>query len=607
MRYTNFQISNFKGIRDIEINLDRLPRSPVFALVGLNESGKTTILEAIHWILSPQDYNSQELIPKSELANFNGQISVIADLELSKDDTKSLSSYLNRGSAKFKLDVPIEKLSIKRVYTYKDSAKVEENFIWKFSMIGKSNRMSENKAFNNGDDWWEKVRTYFERYMLPPIIYYENFLFNFPDKIYLQAKAEKELSRQDNVYRSVIQDVLNSIDKKMRVDSHLIERHIKGGRHLKSLESVLTRLGSKISNQIFNLWRELLKTDEDSGLEIIMGHGVQEDEKGYYLEVKIKDGDQNFHIRERSLGFRWFFSFILFTHFRSFRYEHYRKALFLLDEPASNLHPSAQAKILHVFEEFPNKQDVIYATHSHHMINPKWLSGTFVVKNETMDYKELNGSYHSHMTEITAKRYFQFIASYPGDTDYFRPILDCLDYRLSQLEYAPELIIVEGKNDFYTLKYLKEMGFIETEFGDHIFPSTGKDKMDYLIGLYLAWGRKFVVILDDDRGGRNTYNRMKRDFGSIMDDRLFKLGDVEKDWSGFTMESLFLDSDYPKIIQSVYPEETTYEKSKFNIALQNCWLIGHKIDLHKYTIKRFKKLFDFLEDKLESIDNQLLG
>ncbi len=47
MRYTAFKIKNFKGIRELELKLDSAPNSNIFTIVGLNESGKTTIIEAL--------------------------------------------------------------------------------------------------------------------------------------------------------------------------------------------------------------------------------------------------------------------------------------------------------------------------------------------------------------------------------------------------------------------------------------------------------------------------------------------------------------------------------------------------------------------------------
>ena len=48
MRYQSFRIQNFKGIKDTTVSLQTIGGAAVFALVGLNESGKTTVLEAIH-------------------------------------------------------------------------------------------------------------------------------------------------------------------------------------------------------------------------------------------------------------------------------------------------------------------------------------------------------------------------------------------------------------------------------------------------------------------------------------------------------------------------------------------------------------------------------
>jgi recombinational DNA repair ATPase RecF len=47
MKITDFQIQNFKGIKNAKLKLGK-QTAPIHTLVGLNESGKTTILEAIN-------------------------------------------------------------------------------------------------------------------------------------------------------------------------------------------------------------------------------------------------------------------------------------------------------------------------------------------------------------------------------------------------------------------------------------------------------------------------------------------------------------------------------------------------------------------------------
>jgi len=51
MQFDYFRIRNFKGIRELSIHFDHSPSSPVITLVGLNESGKTTILEALSFFM----------------------------------------------------------------------------------------------------------------------------------------------------------------------------------------------------------------------------------------------------------------------------------------------------------------------------------------------------------------------------------------------------------------------------------------------------------------------------------------------------------------------------------------------------------------------------
>lgn len=600
MRYNKFTIKNFKGIRKMVLDLNRSPRSNVFALVGLNESGKTTILEAMHWLHESSGYDPVSLIPKSELFDFNGTISVCAEIGFVDEDERAISDYLSRKG--FNVKGPVGGMLITRECCYETSSLVDEKYFPTISIEGKTSRMKELASLPKDkryyDRYYQPVEQYILTRLMPSTIYYENFLFDFPDKLYLRTREGQEMTREDQFYRNVIQDVMNSMRGNLNPDTHLVDRYLSGTySDRRAMGALLDKLGAKITTLVIAAWRELLKY-EGTGLSITLGRTLEEDDKGYYIQVQVQEGDQTYLIRERSLGFRWFFSFVLFTHFRAYRHSHRKSALFLLDEPAYNLHQTAQSKVLAAFEELPYKQDVIYATHSHHMINPKWLAGTFVIRNKAKEYVDVDVAYNSHKTDIKAERYFRFVAHYPGDRDYYRPILDSLDYQPSQLEFVPELVMLEGKNDFYTLKYVKEMGLVDSSIGDYLYPGTGKDKLDYLIGLYIGWARNFVVLLDDDRGGRQTYGRLLNEFGALLKNRLFTLADVNSDWSGFAMESVFIKPDRLKVIQTLYPEQDRFHKSKFNTALQDAWINERRIKLHLHTIKRFQKLFAFLEDKL---------
>ena len=47
MKFTEFDITNFKGVPKLTIDFNKVPHPNIYTLVGLNESGKTSILEAI--------------------------------------------------------------------------------------------------------------------------------------------------------------------------------------------------------------------------------------------------------------------------------------------------------------------------------------------------------------------------------------------------------------------------------------------------------------------------------------------------------------------------------------------------------------------------------
>ncbi|MEI9910983.1 MAG: AAA family ATPase [Bacteroidota bacterium] len=71
MKFTEFKIKNFKGIEDVTVNLDKSPDANIYTLVGLNESGKTTILEAINFF-NPNDKGLSALeLPGATIKDYN--------------------------------------------------------------------------------------------------------------------------------------------------------------------------------------------------------------------------------------------------------------------------------------------------------------------------------------------------------------------------------------------------------------------------------------------------------------------------------------------------------------------------------------------------------
>ncbi len=135
MRLRYFDIKNFKGIEHVRLEFDAHPRTSIYTMVGLNESGKTTILQALDYFRPRSDgerldplqipgygtrQNPHELIPKSKQSNFNGQITFEVGYELSQNDQAKIKEYL-RKELRFELTSKIEDFHITQVYTFTDS------------------------------------------------------------------------------------------------------------------------------------------------------------------------------------------------------------------------------------------------------------------------------------------------------------------------------------------------------------------------------------------------------------------------------------------------------------------------------------------------------
>lgn len=593
MKFTYFRFKNFKGIEDQTLDLSKNPESNIYTLVGLNESGKTTILEAINFfkykqekldVLELKDYLIEDihsLIPINKRDNFNDFISIEAGIQITDSDIAILKKEFAEKDIKI---TRIEKhFSYTQNYYFENSKNIPEKnkFFWNYKIYEKKSKQRKENRLDNNDAFLAS------RYIiknLPSILYFPNFLFDFPERIYLDTESdEKHL-----FYQTIIQDALDSLENNHTIKDHLINRiNSSEATDKKSLDSLIGKLEKRLTEVIFKKWNQIFNR-ELSQIAIILKHG--KDEKGIYIEFNIKDDVDVYQISERSLGFRWFFVYILLTQFRIYRKEN-KNAFFLFDEPASNLHPSAQIELLKSFEKLPS---VIYTTHSQYLINPKWLESTFVIKNEAIDY-EKEESFNYKNTNISVSRYRNFASSHPNQINYFQPILEVLEYRPSKLDLVPKLIFTEGKNDYYTLNY-----FIRIMLdGDslNITPGTSASNLQTLISLYLGWGSKFIVLLDADKEGKKQQKRYIDEFGKAMDFCIFTLKDINNDWDGYELESLITENDKSLIVKSIYPDGEI-NKITLNRSLQELYINDKMLDFDSETLKNFKLVFEFLKEEL---------
>ncbi|MBR4261832.1 MAG: AAA family ATPase [Bacilli bacterium] len=595
MRIKEIEAQNFKGIEKINLSLESSPRNNVFTLVGINESGKTTILEAMNSF----EYNEEkqlstisnaiipipeEIIPVKDRTNFNGSIKIITTLLLEESDKVELKEFLEN-NCNFILCENVDEIKIEQLYNYKNSKYEGTTQKWDLKLIGKPKGSRSKKLAELGEEEWKKAVDMLKTKM-PKLLYFPSALFDLPDKIYLDPIPENDY--KNKFYSLVVQDVLDSLGGSLNIKEHLIDRiksEDKSDRD--NLKQVCLMMGRKLSQVILEEWSMVL-TNKAKGISV----EIDKDQTGVFIEFKIEGDDGYFHLSERSQGFRWFFVFLLLTQFRGYRKNEDKHIIFLFDEPAANLSQKAQKQLIKNLETISDKCTIIYTTHSQHLINPNWLEGAYIVTNDAYDGGEED--YEAKNTNIRLYRYRQFVDQYPQRVSYFQPILDVLEYVPNELDMCDNAIIVEGKTDYYVLNYFFKVILKREDL--HLIPGMSCNNADTLISLYNGWGKNFIVLLDSDDAGKTSKKRYEDQFGSIVEGKIITLNDIDSSWKKKNMESI-LDNKIKLFIEkSCFPDKQKYTKNLYNKAIQELLMCNKEINLPDDVKKSFEKIYDYLNN-----------
>lgn len=610
MYYKQFAFRNFKGIDEMTLDLS----GDVTTLIGLNESGKTTILEAIFCF----SYGAEDLefinpgmaslrapdqwIPISRRANFNDTIEICALVGLTEDDKTGLRAHM-RHEFGLKLTELPEEIEICEKHRFENSRFIRTNRIWSLSVQGTKGQQRNPRTFGGGTEEWRGALDYLKEH-LPRIWYFPNFLFELPERFTLgdEALAGDEEQDKSRFYRSTFEQILAQLGSGANLETHVVDRLNSSERaDQRSLNALLLDMGRVITNTIFEGWDRIFG-HRPAAQEVELA--AESDAGEAYLELRIKGPDGYYDLSERSLGFRWFFMFLLMTSFHGLD-EDGPRPLFLLDEPASNLHSTAQAELLKSFENLVSKCHLIYTTHSHHLIDVRWLDSAYVVKNAalgSLDFADYVTQRIGANTSVSATRYRRFVAEHPSETSYFQPVLDLLDYRPSLLEPVPEVVLVEGKSDFYLLRYAVEVLGLRSDL--RLVPGGGAGSLDPLIRLHIGWAKSFVVLLDGDAEGRKQKQRYETEFGPTIQNRCLLLPELCGDRDAKEVERLLEPDDQQNIVDAVYGQSAAMPRPKkaLSNAIMELYARRQPVAFGAASTLRMTTLLERLTDALAAQD-----
>lgn len=541
MKLASFRIKNFRSILDS----GWVPFSPdcITVLVGQNESGKSSVLEALFSALTDEEPTADDLRIGAPLP------SVQLRVQLSD---KSVDSYIG--------DLAAYQITGFKKYLQATNELVELTCQWEWQTsegkkslakhlkindkrLGEEMEKAKNLAPEESEDEVDKEQVAPELASSstlgsPPMETTENdighelwralplgVLFNEASG---QLPSQVDIDEKGQPTGSGARAALNFLQI---ADIDLPEL-LRGDRRAR--ENILNKANSRVSENFNSFWSQTIGKSGRLTLKCDVDHyGTEHPEKAGkpHLVFWICDGNTQLYPKQRSQGVRWFLSFYL--QLKASEKSKYRR-VFLLDEPGANLHSKAQADVLKLINQLGKEtSSVVYSTHSPQMVEyPKLFRVHAVQRDGELD--------ESPTRIIDAHRLGT------ASTDTLSPVLTAMGADLSQHQVVRKShnVLLEEMSGYYYLSSFWKLFSVKTEA--HFIAATGVNKIEALANMFRGWGLDFIVAIDDDKQGREAYNSMKRElFGDdaeLADRRMIKMPGCP------TIEDAFSKEDFAKLV-----------------------------------------------------------
>ncbi len=604
----------------------------VTVLVGMNESGKTSILEAlakVNYFEEDDDFkfNMTHDFPRKQkkAVEKRGEnpLAVTLTYLLSDDIIKAIETDINvritskeityskkyDGAGIFSpiaidvkefLDLKFKELGINAEIYLDDfsSIKNSEEFnkvIEKAKINGESSEyikilQSLGKYFINSLKWDNPIAEYvYREYIknnLPKFMYYDDY-YMLPSRIPIEnLQKSKYTENSEKTAKALLE--LADID---------IEKLIKSN-DFEDYKAELEATQLIISEELFKYWSTNQNLKINFDIDKIEKSDAQNNKRivEHILDIRVQNtrSGVSLPLKNRSKGFNWFFSFLVW--FKKIQEDKKSTYILLLDEPGLNLHAMAQHDLLQFIYDLSKEYQIIYTTHSPFMIDSENLSKvrTVVEKNDGTKISD----------SVQEK-----------DPNTLFPLQAALGYTLAQnLFVSPKNLLVEGIAD---LTYLNLISNILTDKNREglneditIVPVGGADKVATFVSLLRGNELDMVCLLDSF-----TDQSAKRRLENLVTENIIKEKKILF-FNEFTgekfadFEDMFTDEEYISLYNNAFNDniKITDIKSGQPIMKQLKALNGDKdfnhykpanymakniasITLSEETLNRFEKMF----------------
>ncbi|MFN9320292.1 MAG: AAA family ATPase [Chitinophagales bacterium] len=585
MKLLNATIHKYKCIESEQsFNIE----DDITILVGMNESGKTSVLEALAKTNYFQKddkfiFNTIHDYPRKEKKSLDksgeNPQAITCTFSVSKELLDKIADDLGEGvfqantvkisfkynntkqyiglncdSQKF-IEIQTKKLGISSKALNDKLLKVNslnelETVIGEYTDESYTNGLSTLKKYyeNKYPSTLQAIEEYITRIYLSPslpkFLYYDEY-YALPSRISIEKLNEEELNEEElKTARALFE--LADINTEELIDSENFE----------NFKAELEATQATITNELFKYWETNKNLEITFDIDKTIGSEVRNvPNPSYGGTVQVKDAKIIEHIldirfknrrtgvslplKNRSKGFNWFFSFLVW--FKKIQEDKTSNYILLLDEPGLNLHASAQANLLRFLNDLSEDYQIIYSTHSPFMIESNDL-----YKVRTVLETE-NGSNISDSIQ-------------EKDENTLFPLQAALGYDIAQnLFITNNNLLIEGASDLLYLQImsslLESLGRVGLDKKITLVPTGGLDKVSTFISLLRGSKLNIVCLLDsfrDNKGKAKLENMIEHKIISQKKIKFFH--EFLEGYTTADIEDLFTKDDYLKIYNEAFPE-----------------------------------------------------
>lgn len=511
------QVWKYKSIEDstpVDVS------NGVTVLVGKNESGKTAFLEALNKArpLGNETFVHINDYPRKDFSRYKGEHAAeryqkVVELTYKLDDTlvakinaevfggapvvpKSIKTtrtinYGNNTTIGFQIDVDAALAALQKplegqehqeeVFSDAKSLEVVLERIASLELPADSklaqfaHQWEQRKPTSNG---WGYVNGYIWRTYVsqatPKFLYFDDYKL-LEGKINLQQllarKTENRLDDADETALGLLDLAGTTINELMSDEGY------------ETAKANLEAIGLSITQKVFEFWKQNQDLDvefdikPDSKDRIPYNSGPN-----LYIRIKNRRHGVTVPFDQRSKGFIWFFSFLVWFDAIQSRVGTSDDLILLLDEPGLNLHALAQADFLAYISELSQSHQIIFSTHSPFMVDSTRLEDVRVVEDKLKEGTKITG-------ELAGS----------SDESVF-PLQAALGYSIAQnLFIAKRNILIEGPADLIILQHMSsvmEQAGLEGLADGILVPVGGLDKLATFVALLGSNKLKLAVLHD---------------------------------------------------------------------------------------------------------------